>query len=206
MPHLTGILHDSGRELATQLLRADSNQRIEILELCGSTAPDLRGVFEELHAQSRRTKCLKYLYSLSIISDTAQGGISRTQYFDLIARIEEKLGLLSQPRAVVLHATTTAVGTGTLSGPASKRAKTGLSISPTTGKSYTRSPRNSLATMALRCHLVCNKTVARSRRRESSDAPNDYSIAIPRPQDAAGYMLLCADLSSTGFAVKKSVL
>ena len=103
MPHLTGILHDSGRELATQLLRADSNQRIEILELCGSTAPDLRGVFEELHAQSRRTKCLKYLYSLSIISDTAQGGISRTQYFDLIARIEEKLGLLSQPRAVVLH-------------------------------------------------------------------------------------------------------
>ncbi len=83
MPHLTGILHDSGRELATQLLRADSNQRIEILELCGSTAPDLRGVFEELHAQSRRTKCLKYFYSLSIISDTAQGGISRTRIFRL---------------------------------------------------------------------------------------------------------------------------
>jgi hypothetical protein len=43
-------------------------------------------------------------------------------------------------------------------------------------------------------------------RRKSSDAPNDYSIAIPRAQDAAGYMSLCADLSSTGFAVKKSVL
>src|SRR4051812_23250965 len=102
MPYLTGTPHDSGQELATQLLNADNNQRIEILDLRGSIAEDLHGAFEEWYAKSKRTKCLKYLYSLSIIPDPAQGGISRAQHFDLIERIEEKLGLSGQPRAVVL--------------------------------------------------------------------------------------------------------
>lgn len=100
---LTGSQHDSGQELATQLLNADNNQRVEILSLRGCIAQDLHGAFEEWYAQSKRTKCLKYLYSLSIIPDRAQGGISRAQYFDLVGRIEEKLGLSRQPRAVVLH-------------------------------------------------------------------------------------------------------
>jgi hypothetical protein len=69
----------------------------------GSIAQNLHGAFKEWYAQSKRTKCLKYLYSLSIIPHPAQGGISRAQYFDLIERIEEKLGLSAQPRAVVLH-------------------------------------------------------------------------------------------------------
>jgi hypothetical protein len=69
----------------------------------GSIAQDLHGAFKEWCAQSKRTKCLKYLYSLSIIPHPTQGGISRARYFDLIERIEEKLGLSGQPRAVVLH-------------------------------------------------------------------------------------------------------
>jgi hypothetical protein len=100
---LSGLQHDNGKKLATELLNADKNQRIEILELRGSIAQDLHGAFEEWHAQSKATKCLKYLYSLSISPDPALGGISRAQYFDLIERVEEKLGLSRRPRAVVLH-------------------------------------------------------------------------------------------------------
>jgi hypothetical protein len=100
---LTGSLHDNGQELATQLLNADNSQRVGILDLRGSMAQDLHSVFAEWYAQSKRTRCLKYLYSLSIIPDPAQGGISRAQYFDLIERVEEKLGLSRRPRAVVLH-------------------------------------------------------------------------------------------------------
>jgi relaxase-like protein len=93
----------SAQKLAKQLLKADNNQRIEVLNLRGSAARNLDRAFEEWYAQSKQTKCLKYLYSVSIIPDPAQPGISGEQYFDLIERIEKKLGLSNQPRAVVRH-------------------------------------------------------------------------------------------------------
>jgi hypothetical protein len=100
---LKGNQRGSGQQLATQLLNADNNQRIEILELRGSIAQDLHGAFEEWSAQSTASKCRKYLYSLSINPDQAQGGLTRAQYFDLIERVEKELGLSGQPRAVVFH-------------------------------------------------------------------------------------------------------
>jgi Relaxase/Mobilisation nuclease domain len=100
---LKGSQRGSGRKLATQLLNADNNQCIDILEVNGAIAQDLHGAFQEWHAESRATKCLNYLYSLSINPDPAQRGLTRAQYFDLIERAGEKLGLSAQPRAVILH-------------------------------------------------------------------------------------------------------
>jgi hypothetical protein len=100
---LKGNQRGSGQQLATQLLNADNNQRIEILEVRGSVARDLHGAFEEWYACSMATQCLKYLYSLSINPDPRQGGLTRAQYFDLIERAEKELGLSGQPRAVVFH-------------------------------------------------------------------------------------------------------
>ncbi len=100
---LKGNQRGSGQRLATQLLNADNNQRVEILELRGSIARDLRGAFEEWCACATATQCRKYLYSLSINPDPQQGVLARAQYFDLIERAEKELGLSSQPRAVVFH-------------------------------------------------------------------------------------------------------
>src|ERR1017187_1746781 len=100
---LKGNQRGSGQQLATQLLNADNNQRVEILELRGSIARDLRGAFEEWCACSMGTQCRKYLYSLSINPDPRQGGLTRAQYFDLIERAGRELGLSRQPRAVVFH-------------------------------------------------------------------------------------------------------
>ena len=100
---LKGNQRGNGQQLATQLLNADNNQRVEILELRGSIARDLRGAFEEWCACSMATQCRKYLYSLSINPDPRQGGLTRAQYFDLIERAEKELGLSGQPRAVVFH-------------------------------------------------------------------------------------------------------
>jgi hypothetical protein len=100
---LKGNPRDGGQKLATQLLNADNNQRIEILELRGAIADDLHGAFEEWEAYSMATHCFKYLYSLSINPDPTQGSLTRVQYFDLIERAEKKLGLSAQPRAVVFH-------------------------------------------------------------------------------------------------------
>jgi Relaxase/Mobilisation nuclease domain len=104
-PHmiLKGNQRGSGRQLATQLLNADNNQSIEILELRGSIARKLHGAFEEWYACSTATRCLKYLYSLSINPHPRQGGLTQAQYFDLIERTEKELGLSGQPRAVVFH-------------------------------------------------------------------------------------------------------
>ena len=100
---LKGNQRGSGQQLATQLLNADNNQRVEILEMRGSIARDLHGAFEEWCACSMGTQCRKYLYSLSINPDPQQGVLARAQYFDLIERAEKELGLSGQPHAVVLH-------------------------------------------------------------------------------------------------------
>lgn len=93
-----------GQDLATHLLNAHDNEYVEIADVRGAVAPDLHGAFAEWEAQAAAlTKCQNYLYSLSINPDPAQGPLSRAQYLDYIARIEKRLGLSGQPRAVVFH-------------------------------------------------------------------------------------------------------
>jgi len=99
-----GSQRASGQELATHLLNAHDNERIVIAGLRGADADDLHGAFAQWRALAReRTRCRKYLYSLSINPDPAQGKLTRAQYADYIARVENKLGLTDQPRAVVFH-------------------------------------------------------------------------------------------------------
>ena len=92
-----------GQQLATHLLNAIDNERVEILDLRGSIANDLHGAFAEWEAASTGTKCRKYLYSLSINPDPQQRLLSRDELRDLITRAETRLGLADQPRAIVVH-------------------------------------------------------------------------------------------------------
>ena len=93
-----------GQDLATHLLNAYDNEIAEVAHLRGAIADDLHGAFKEWEVQADAlTRCEKYLYSLSINPDPAQGPLTRTQYMDYIARAEESLGLSDQPRAVVFH-------------------------------------------------------------------------------------------------------
>lgn len=98
-----GNQRGGGQQLATHLLNSFDNEKIEIAELRGAVAPDLHGAFAEWRAQSTATKAKKYLYSLSVNPDHRQGPFKRAQYFDFIHRVEKKLGLGNQPRAVVFH-------------------------------------------------------------------------------------------------------
>ena len=92
-----------GQELATHLLNAYDNERVEVAEVRGAIAQDLHGAFAEWYAEAKATKCSKYLYSLSINPDHTQGPFTREHYYDFIRRTEESLGLSDQPRAVVFH-------------------------------------------------------------------------------------------------------
>ena len=93
-----------GQDLATHLLNAYDNEIAEVAHLRGAIADDLHGAFKEWEVQADTlTRCEKYLYSLSINPDPAQGPLTRAQYMDYIGRVEETLGLKDQPRAVVFH-------------------------------------------------------------------------------------------------------
>ncbi|WP_306169358.1 relaxase/mobilization nuclease domain-containing protein [Halomonas sp. MMSF_3323] len=93
-----------GQDLATHLLNAHDNERVEVAEVRGAIADDLHGAMQEWEALAHSlTRCRNYLYSLSINPDPGQGPLTSAQYADFINRAEERLGLTGQPRAVVFH-------------------------------------------------------------------------------------------------------
>ena len=98
-----GNQRGGGQQLATHLLNAYDNDRVEVADVRGAIAQDLHGAFAEWYAEAKGTKCIKYLYSLSINPDHTQGPFNREHYYDFIRRTEDKLGLSDQPRAVVVH-------------------------------------------------------------------------------------------------------
>lgn len=98
-----GNQRGGGRQLATHLLNQYDNERVELLDLRGAVAHDLHGAFAEWQAQSNATRCRKYLYSLSINPDHRQLEVEARHYLDYVGRVEERLGLAGQPRAIVMH-------------------------------------------------------------------------------------------------------
>ncbi len=93
-----------GQDLATHLLNTQDNERMEVAQVRGAIARDLHGAFAEWEAQAHNlTRCSNYLYSLSVNPDQRQGRLSREQYLDYIDRVENRIGLAGQPRAIVFH-------------------------------------------------------------------------------------------------------
>ena len=92
-----------GQDLATHLLNTHDNETLEFGGIRGAIADDLHGAFSEWEAQAHNlTKCRNYLYSLSVNPDPKQP-LTREQYLDYVSRVEDRLGLSEQPRAIVFH-------------------------------------------------------------------------------------------------------
>jgi hypothetical protein len=99
---IKGSSRASGGALAAHLLRADTNERVEVLEVRGTLAQTLAGAFREMEAVASGTRCRKPLYHASIAHDTRYS-MTREQWQEAITALERRLGLTDQPRAVVLH-------------------------------------------------------------------------------------------------------
>ena len=97
---LKGSQRAGGSDLATHLMNSFDNELVEIAEVYGTVAGDLHGAFAEFEAVAAGTKAEQYLYSLSI---NPSAPLTREQYHEAIAEIEDRLGLTDQPRAVVFH-------------------------------------------------------------------------------------------------------
>jgi len=97
---LKGNQRAFGDDLASHLLNLYENDDAQLVEIRGSASRELHGAFAEFEAIATGTRCKEPLYSLSI---NPSEPMSRDQYFTAIDRIEKKLNLDDQPRAVVFH-------------------------------------------------------------------------------------------------------
>lgn len=89
------------QQLAAHLLRADTNERVDILEL-DSAVDDLAATFRDWQTLSEGTRGTKGLYHVNIDPD-ARYDMTPAQWAEAVAVLEKELGLDGQPRAVVLH-------------------------------------------------------------------------------------------------------
>jgi Relaxase/Mobilisation nuclease domain len=89
-------------ELATHLLRADTNEHVEIIEVRGTVATDVRGALREMCAVAAGSACKKNLYHGSINVRISER-LDIEQWRFTIDALEKRLGLIGQPRVVVMH-------------------------------------------------------------------------------------------------------
>ena len=98
---LHGNQRGGARDLALHLLKAE-NEHVAVHELRGFVSDDLVSALKEAQAVSRGTQCKQFLYSLSL--NPPPGEVVPIKDFeDTILRVEKKLGLENQPRAIVFH-------------------------------------------------------------------------------------------------------
>lgn len=99
---LKGSQRAGARQLAAHLLNARDNEHVQLHELRGFAADDLRGALTEAHAISKGTKCKQFLFSLSL--NPPQGEkVSEAEFERAAEEAEKVLGLNGQPRAIIFH-------------------------------------------------------------------------------------------------------
>lgn len=99
---LKGSQRGGAGNLAVHLMRADDNEHIRVHELRGFASDNIAGAFREADAVSRGTRCRQFLFSLSL-SPPESERVPVEVFEQAIDRIEQRLGLEGQPRAIVFH-------------------------------------------------------------------------------------------------------
>lgn len=96
-----GNVRGNGQNLARHLMSSE-NEHVAVHEVSGFVGDDLAGAFKEAEATARGTRCQKYLYSLSLNPPSTEN-VGTEVFLEAISRVEDRLGLAGQPRAVVFH-------------------------------------------------------------------------------------------------------
>lgn len=99
---LKGSQRSGGSNLAAHLTNTRENDHVEIAQIRGLAASDLKGAFLEIEAASHGTKAKQAFFSVSF-NPPENGNITRADFGRAFAAVENKMGLADQPRAVVYH-------------------------------------------------------------------------------------------------------
>jgi hypothetical protein len=98
---IKGSARSGPKQLATHLQRADTNERVVVLEL-QSGSRDLAATFRDWQTLAEGTRGSKGLYHVNIDPD-ARYTMTPAQWTRAVEVLEKELGLEGQPRAVVMH-------------------------------------------------------------------------------------------------------
>lgn len=99
---LKGSQRAGGKALAVHLLRTDENDHVHVHQVRGFIKSNVHDAFREAYAVSRGTKCKQFLFSLSL-SPPPDESVPVSVFEKAIDKIEMRLGLNGQPRAIVFH-------------------------------------------------------------------------------------------------------
>ena len=92
----------SYRNLANHLTNTRDNDHVTLHEMRGLAGSSLHAGLAEIDAVSRGTRCQKPFFSVSFNPPMGQQ-VTHAQFDEAFAKLERKLGLVDQPRAVIYH-------------------------------------------------------------------------------------------------------
>ena len=97
-----GTTHNNRVKLARYMSTAKEGERVERLQLCGFADGDIREAFRSVHVMAEATRCEQPFFHVQVRNPDEEE-LTRDQWLRVANRIESKLGLTGQPRAIYLH-------------------------------------------------------------------------------------------------------
>lgn len=99
---INGGSRSNGAFFARHLMRADENERVDVVEMRGLGAETVSDAFREMQAMARGTACKNFFYHANI-NTRADERLSPEQWAQAVDTLERELHLEGQPRFVVEH-------------------------------------------------------------------------------------------------------
>lgn len=90
------------RSFANHLLNKRENDHVEVYDIRGLAAEKLHGAFLEIDAVSKGTRATQPFFVVAF-NPPENANVSIDQFEAAIAKVEKKLSLVNQPRAIVFH-------------------------------------------------------------------------------------------------------
>lgn len=97
-----GTTHNNGARLAEYLIHSKEGEKAEIFELRGFAEDDVVNAFRSVHVMADATRCENPFYHCQIRTPDGET-LTKEQWLEVAQRIEDRLGLTDQPRAVAFH-------------------------------------------------------------------------------------------------------
>ena len=97
-----GTQHNNGVKLAQYMITGKPGEQAELWELRGFAAENIKDAFRDVQIMAEGTKCEQPFFHVQVRNPTGEE-LTRDQWRRVADRIESKLGLKGQPRAIAFH-------------------------------------------------------------------------------------------------------
>lgn len=97
-----GTTHNNGAKLATYLITGKGNERATLFQLRGFASNDIREAFRSVHVMAEATRAEQPFFHVQVRTPDEEN-LTPQQWERVADRIESKLGLTGQPRAIAFH-------------------------------------------------------------------------------------------------------